>query len=94
MANTPWGRSDNKEILAPGIVFYTTPGHGGYKIYKFKLKQMPERFQNADGWYEEDCEANKVIVCFPGLFPQAKVDHAKQMVEKYFDSQGNYKTEA
>jgi len=27
---TPWGKSQGKEIVATGITFYSTAGHGGY----------------------------------------------------------------
>lgn len=67
---TPWGKADDKDVIADGIVFYSTPSHGGFKVNTKQNQAIPEAFRNADGWYEEDCEALKVIYSFPWLFQQ------------------------
>lgn len=66
--NTPWGRADDKTVYGPGIVFYSTPSHGGFKISKAQNEKIHPAYRNADGWYEEDCEALKVIFTFPQFF--------------------------
>jgi hypothetical protein len=89
--STPWGRADQKEKVCRGINFYSTPSHGGYKVSEGMLKKMPERLRLDGGWYEEDCEAYKVIVAFPQYFTEALVVIAKRNVEKYYDEKGNWK---
>ena len=32
--NTPWGKADSKEVVTRGIIFYGTPGHGGFHVSK------------------------------------------------------------
>ncbi len=29
---TPWGKAQTTEVLAEGIVFYSTASHGGFKL--------------------------------------------------------------
>lgn len=67
--NTPWGKSQTKKVIAPGITFYSTASHGGYKVNKAQRDKMPAHLINSDGWYEEDCEWCKVALAFPEYFP-------------------------
>lgn len=54
---SPWGFIDEVEMMmAPGLIFATTPSHGGLYLAPERLEQMPEGERTADGWYEEDCE--------------------------------------
>jgi len=55
-------------MYGEGIVFYSTPSHGGFKLDEVRNALVPEALRNADGWYEEDCEWAKVAVSFPALF--------------------------
>lgn len=73
--STPWGKADSSTKFAKGIVFYSTPSHGGFHLSASRLKQVPEFLQTADkyadgtkGWFEEDCAAAIVTVCFPEFF--------------------------
>jgi hypothetical protein len=75
---TPWGMSDGQKTLAPGIISYSTPGHGGIHVEdKLNLK-IHTKFRNADGWYEEDCEWAKVAFTFPYAFKPSHVLAAKE----------------
>lgn len=65
---TPWGQADHTELISKGIVFYTTPSHGGFKLDAIRNNHVHPAFRNDDGWYEEDCEALKVIFTFPQFF--------------------------
>ena len=65
---TPWGLADNKEVIAEGIVNYTTPSHGGIKLSRERQDQMHSALRLADGWYEEDCDWARVAVNFPLYF--------------------------
>lgn len=76
--NTPWGKSQGREILAPGICFYSTASHGGYFVSKAVRAVMPKEYVNPDGWYEEDCEWSKVALSFPHLFAPRIVEIAKE----------------
>lgn len=85
---TPWGKSQGKQVLVPGITFYDTPGHGGYYVSKAVRAVMPKEYVNADGWYEEDCEWCKVALSFPHLFTPAIVDVARNVYKSYFERHG------
>jgi len=70
---TPWGFSDHAEEIAPGIVSYSTPGHGGYHLSEEREAQMHPALRKTEatycplGWYEEDCEAALVGLAFRHL---------------------------
>lgn len=53
---TPWGISDYTTKIAPGIISYSTPSHGGIHLSPTRLKEMPEVLRLESGWYEEDCD--------------------------------------
>jgi hypothetical protein len=72
-SNTPWGRADEHRELAPGIVWITTPSHGGYWLSDDRQAQMPEQYRAVrpfagKGWYEEDCDWCLVALSFPEHF--------------------------
>ncbi len=71
--STPWGESQGETQYAPGVVFYSTASHGGFKLSQEANSVIPEIFRNADGWYEEDCEAAIVSTFLPGLFTAREV---------------------
>ena len=81
--NTPWGRSDYKEDIAEGIVFFGTPSHGGFRVYSKQNKQIPEYMRNADGWYEEDCEWSKVAIIFPQYFKVTEQNDAVNTLKNW-----------
>ena len=89
--NTPWGKSDHKKEYVKGITFYGTPGHGGFKVSKHVLAVMPKAYVNEDGWYEEDCEALKVYMAFPHLFPRLDMESIQKSYDHWFDDKGEYK---
>jgi hypothetical protein len=75
MATTPWGKSDHAQKVARGIMWYSTPSHGGYHLSKGRLKSMPDPYRSfqpwaGEGWYEEDCDWALVILSFPEEFKQ------------------------
>ncbi len=79
---TPWGFSDHVKEDAPGIVFYSTPGHGGFLLDDARhaaVKKMLPNFKTFAGgkWYEEDCDACAVVACFPEAYTPEKVKHAR-----------------
>ena len=59
MAFTPWGQSQQQTTWAPGIIDYSTAGHGGVYLDKERQAQLPDwaRINNWVGthqWWEED----------------------------------------
>jgi hypothetical protein len=63
---TPWGSADFVEVLTPGIVSVSTPSHGGIWLAPHLNAEIHPVWRSDDGWYEEDCEANIVLLAFPG----------------------------
>lgn len=61
---TPWGESDETIVLARGVVWVSTPSHGGFlftsiaahKLLTAEARQAAE-FRNGQFAYEEDCKA-------------------------------------
>jgi hypothetical protein len=75
--------SDYQRTLAPGIISYSTPGHGGIHVEeKLNLKVHP-KLRNREGWYEEDCEWAKVAFTFPYAFKPDHVLMAKETLKNW-----------
>lgn len=78
--STPWGAVQHTAEIAPGIVFYSTAGHGGIKLGPERLKQMPPYMLNTcagRGWYEEDCDWAMPAVVFAADFAADAVRRGK-----------------
>lgn len=57
--HTPWGEAQSAEVLAPGIVFYSTASHGGIRLSAERQRQLPAGITNwldTYEWWEEDCD--------------------------------------
>ncbi len=65
---TPWGQSDGKEILAEGIVSYTTPSHGGIRLSPERQAELgySANFLKSAEWWEEDCDWAVPYLFFSG----------------------------
>lgn len=83
--NTPWGQADQvKHIIATGhdgIVWVSTPSHGGFHLSDAYRAAMPEALRviptfAGGNWYEEDCDAVIVILAFPAHFTAKQVNDA------------------
>jgi len=86
--HTPWGASDSSEQIAPGIVFYGTPSHGGYHLSRGRVALLPKVLRGGvDGyqpeWWEEDCCAALVVLAFPECFPEASYVPALECAERW-----------
>jgi hypothetical protein len=87
---TPWGEAIHASTWAPGIVFYETGRHGGVKLDAARNAEMPDALRRVDGWYEEDCEAAKVLAVFGAEIEDVSedvVEQAKATVRQWFPSQ-------
>jgi len=84
---TPWGASQDQAVIAPGITFYSTAGHGGLKISKELNARVPDYFKGDSlkdaGWYEEDVDASIVIVAFPEKFSADQFEQAKAALKRW-----------
>ena len=78
-SDSPWGTVDRATPIAEGIVFVSTPSHGGFWLSPARLAEIvkisPRNHKTfgdyAACWYEEDCEASKVVNAFGHLFPES-----------------------
>lgn len=89
--NTPWGKADRVQELGRGILFVTTPSHGGYFVppelngfIPLAHRLATWRGQGMDGWYEEDCDWCIVARTFRGLFCREAIDSAEQTFAHWF----------
>lgn len=86
--NTPWGEAQSSDVIAEGIVFYSTAGHGGIELSPARQAVVDKKFPNFTPfcgkrcWYEEDCDVAVVAVCFPEHFSANMVETAKKMVNR------------
>lgn len=87
---TPWGRADMVTRFARGINFYSTPGHGGFKVSDELNRRVPIELREQSfgglglkGWYEEDCDAYIVITTFSEYFTPEEVSNAREALAKY-----------
>jgi len=70
---TPWGKAQQVQKIADGIVRYDTASHGGYKISECRRAMMPEPYKSQEtftggNWYEEDCDWCLLVLSFPKDF--------------------------
>ena len=87
MTYTPWGNADGAEHIARGIMFYSTPSHGGYHLSPARNLQVPDALRLPGGWYEEDCDWARVVLAFPQYFPDAvKQAEARQCLRAWVPS--------
>lgn len=89
--NTPWGPSQQVEVIADGITAVSTAGHGGYKLAPYRWARVKALFPNQqtyapDGWLEEDCDWALAALAWPELFSDRDVYYAVQT----FKADGDY----
>jgi hypothetical protein len=95
MTSTPWGPSQTARQLAPGIMLYTTAGHGGIHLSAGRLAALPAHLHKRSTgycpleWFEEDCEAALVIVGFPQYFEPATIRMAQRTIATYYPNQAD-----
>lgn len=86
---TPWGVSDWSERIAPGIMRYDTPSHGGYHLSPTRMREVPAVFLTAGygvdkGWFEEDCCWAFVALTFPEYFSPDACHQAYRTVQVFY----------
>lgn len=89
--STPWGPSQHQKQAAPGIVFYSTAGHGGFHLSASRMmefRQVFPAFQTwASGpWFEEDADYSMVVLAFAhNVFNDEQVRDAVRQVQRSKD---------
>lgn len=94
MTTTPWGPAQHTTVIADGITFYSTAGHGGIHLSPERNEMVAPKYRAyadrwskgwGDRWYEEDCAALAVILTFPEHFPSNVNDLAsiRETLEGY-----------
>lgn len=78
---TPWGRADSVEEVAPGISYASTEGHGGYKLSPARQKAIPETMRAAGAWYEHDAQWRIAALYHPDAFTKPGDDVAATQAE-------------
>jgi len=89
MQSSPWGSIQHIEAVAPGIVWVSTPGHGGIGINKAAAARQltPEAICRGISWgehlfFEEDCAWAIVAYELPAVraqvFGHAEISEAEQ----------------
>jgi len=71
--STPWGIPDDSHTIAPGIVSYHTPSHGGIWLSPDRLIEFMAKFPHyapfaGAPWFEEDEDCGAVVLAFPDHF--------------------------
>jgi len=68
---TPWGDADSVKVVADGIGWVGTAGHGGVKLSPAMSRRMPDHMRKPGGWYEEDCDWSLPYVAFADILREA-----------------------
>ena len=89
---TPWGQSQTVQIVAPGILNVSTPGHGGYLLDAERNAVVLAHFPEVKPWagpaaYEEDCDWSYVAISFPQFFAPQTLYHAFETLKGYYTGQ-------
>jgi len=87
---TPWGQADNKRIIAPGIIDYSTPGHGGIKLtaaLAAKVSRAFPTFETFAGgpWYEEDCDWGLCRRSIPTVLAAKVIGSRRNTIRSCYD---------
>ena len=74
--NSPWGIPDHYTPVADGIVFVSTPSHGGYWLSPERERELKQELPGihtwgrSTEWFEEDCDWAYVALMWPEYFPK------------------------
>ena len=89
---TPWGKAEFIDTIAPGIVFYASNSHGGFHLSADRLEKIDPRGRAyaakwshgfGNSWFEEDCAWSAVAIAFPQYFPSHAVTAAFHIAAKW-----------
>lgn len=88
-SRTPWGFAQSVRELEPGIVWVSTPSHGGFRLTDTLNRKIPNYLREGStmreaGWYEEDCDAAIVMAVFPGTRESVSEEAVKSTFANWF----------
>ncbi|MEX0408732.1 hypothetical protein ABGN05_24105 [Aquibium sp. LZ166] len=66
--STPWGMADASHRYGEGVIFHSSPSHGGFELSAESNARVHEAWRSPDRFYEEDIDWAKVAHAFPQLF--------------------------
>lgn len=87
--DTPWGFWQEARQHAPGIVFVSTPGHGGFHLDEERQKEAHVRigrlptFTGSQAWLEEDQDAVLVYLIWPEYASDEQIAEAIKTTQVY-----------
>lgn len=88
--SSPWGKIQDEEQIAEGIVYVSTASHGGIWVSPELIDRVQQTMRDyaaywsgSENWFEEDCAAQCVVVSFPEHFPAEQVERAWETVRRY-----------
>ena len=96
-SRTPWGKADHIQTYANGIVFASTPSHGGYKVPAALNKTIDPAYRayaklwsGSESWYEEDIAYQAIHLSFPDIFPHSEEEREsfRATLSKYMKEYG------
>lgn len=87
LMHTPWGPAQTAHRYGPGVVFYSTAGHGGFLLDTERLAAIPRQLraltngeQGNAGWFEEDEDWSLVALAHPDLFDAPDIQRAADLL--------------
>jgi hypothetical protein len=92
IVSTPWGPNQCAYEYAPGIISYSTAGHGGFWLDTERMAEFRAQFPSfetyAGGpWFEEDEDCTVVILAFAECFDDYAVWSALRHVRQSWPEQ-------
>lgn len=78
---SPWGKVEAHGMVAPGIVWVRTAGHGGLwlspaRVQQFRIKLPEFRPHAGFPWLEEDCDAAAATLVWPECYQAEAIRNA------------------
>jgi hypothetical protein len=87
-SDSPWGKVQTAEDVAPGITRISTASHGGYRLNSaanakidLALRKATFQGQGLKGWYEEDCDWAIVVYTFREHFDEIQYQLAVESLK-------------
>lgn len=81
--STPWGLADNSQRYGEGVVFHSSPSHGGFELSAEANAKVHPAWRSGDRFYEEDIDWAKIAHAFPDLFTAYERKQADLMLRNW-----------
>lgn len=87
-AKCPWGTPTDFRAVTDGILWLTTPRHGGYVVSREMYEKMPDHLKACsftnDQYFEEDLSWCAVVLAFPQHFGTRLCKAAQETHERFY----------